>query len=75
MRRIVGAFVPRILDYNSFQHAVQIMPSKGIFEATIQYSKDSKRFSLAGLITCLNTYGEQNWCVNDDKYHCTFTFL
>ena len=47
--------------------AVQVMPSKGIFEATIQYSKKRDRFSLVGHITRINKYENQSWCVNEVK--------
>ena len=47
--------------------AVQVMPSKGIFEATIQYSKEKDSFSIVGHITRINKYGNQSWCVNEVK--------
>ena len=47
--------------------AVQVMPSEGIFEATIKYSKENDRFSVVGHITRLNKYENQSWCVNEVK--------
>ena len=47
--------------------AVQAIPSKGIFEATIKYSKERDGFTIVGHITRINKYGNQSWCVNEVK--------
>ena len=69
LEKIVSA---KLLDSNDPRTiliivAVQVMPSKGIFEATIQYSKKKHKFHLMGHITRINKYENQSWCVNEVK--------
>ena len=46
---------------------VKVMPSNGIFEATLKYSKQENKFAPVKHITRINKYGDQSWCVNDIK--------
>ena len=69
LERIVSA---RHLDSDDPQMilivvAVKVMPSNGVFEATLKYSKLENEFAPVKHITRINKYGDQSWCVNDIK--------
>lgn len=53
--------------YDVYMFVFEASPSAGIFEATVRYTKKSRKFALTGSVSRLNMYGSQSGCMKKDN--------
>ncbi|VEN58507.1 unnamed protein product [Callosobruchus maculatus] len=60
-----GSDIEGVSNIKDYMITIKTVPGEAIFEVTVRYSEDERKYSVIGSISRLNLYGKQSACITD----------